>query len=198
MSPKVAVLFLSVCLSAISLYAAEPIDAAKISPSIAQVVKMHESGVAPDVLLAYVRETPVSKPNAEEVLYLTEKGIPKDVIVTLLSKRVWTETPAPQSHEPAPAQPQAQTQTALPPAVATTQPTTQSVVYVQQPAPVTYVGAPYYPYYPYYSSYYPYYYPSVAVGIGFGYGYGWGHGWGGHGHWHGGGNHGGGIHVHRR
>ena len=190
MSVKVAVILaLSALLSVGSLTAA---DASKISPGIAQVVKLHESGVGPEVLLSYVKETAIPKPNAEEVLYMTEKGIPKDVIVTLLSKKVWSDTPAPQS-QPQPAA--AETRTALPPAVSSAQPATQSVVYVQQPAPtVTYVGAPYYyPYYPYY----PYYsYPAVSVGIGFGYGWGWGHGWHGSGWGHHGG--GGGIHVHHR
>ncbi|HKQ39876.1 MAG TPA: hypothetical protein VJ063_17490 [Verrucomicrobiae bacterium] len=183
MSVKVVVALFSIGLGVLSL-TAEPIDASKVSPSIAQVVKMHDAGVADDVLLAYVKETPISKPSAEEVLYLTEKGIPKDVIVTLLSKRVWTETPAPQS-QPQSTQ-QAQPQSALPPAVAPAQPATQSTVYVQQPAPVvTYVApAPYY-YYPYYR---PYYYgPTFSFGIGLG------HSWGGS-HWH----HGGGVHLHHR
>ena len=160
-------------------------DTLTVSPSVAQVVKLHDSGVSGDVVLAYVKETPISKPNADEVLYMTEKGIPKEVIVAMLSKRVWADTPAPQS-QPAPAQ----YQTQLPPAVSTAQPATQTVVH--QPAPtVTYVSPP--PVYSYYYS--PYYYdpwPAVAVGIGFG--YGWGHwGWG-HGHW----GHGGGIRVHHR
>lgn len=178
MSVKVAVILFSICLGVLSLTGAEPVDAPRISPSIAQVVKMHQSGVAPDVLLAYVKETPVSKPSAEEVLYLTEKGIPKDVIVAMLSKRVWSDTPAPQS------QPPPQTQTALPPAVAPAQ-AAQSVVYVQQPAPVVTYAAPYY--YPYYPYYRPWYGPSFSIGIGLG------HYWGGH-HWH----HGGGIHVRHR
>jgi hypothetical protein len=195
MSVKLAIILgLSALLGVASIRAAEGIDASKISPGIAQVVKMHEAGVAPEVLLSYVRETAVPKPNAEEVLYMTDKGIPKDVIVTLLSKKVWSDTPAPQS-QPQPQPAATENHSTLPPAVSTAQPATQSVVYVQQPAPaVTYVGAPYYyPYYPYY----PYYsYPAVSVGIGFGYGYGWGHGWhgGGWGHSHGGG----GIHVHHR
>jgi len=191
MSMKVAVVLFSLCLSAISLSAADPVDASKVSPGIAQVVKMHDAGVADDVLFAYVRETAIPKPSAEEVLYLTEKGIPKDVIVTLLSKKVWSDTPAPQSQPQAAIEPHNNT---LPPAVANAQPATQSVV-VQQPAPtVTYVGAPYYPYYSYYPSYYPYYYgygPTFSVV--FVYVYGYGHGWHGGG-WH----HGGGIHVHHR
>lgn len=199
MSVKVFVLLIAiVCLAAVPSRAAE--DAAKISPGIAQVVKLHESGVGADVLLTYVKETPITKPNAEEVLYLTEKGIPKEVIVALLTKRVWTDNPPAQSQAapaPAPAQQpaQAQTQQQLPPAVATAQPATQSVVYVQQP-PVTYAAPYYYPYYGYpYSYYYPYY-PSVSVGIGLGY---WGGWYGGGHHWHGGGHgHGGGIHVHHR
>jgi hypothetical protein len=179
---SVALLF-SAWLGIASSIAAQPVNPSNVSPSIAQIVKMHESGVAADVLLAYVKETPISKPGAEEVLYLTEKGISKDVIVTLLSKRVWADNVAPQS-QPAPVQTQAQAQTQLPPAVAATQPASQSVVYVQQPAPpVTYVTpAPYY--------YSPWYYdpwPRFSIGIGLG------HGWyGGH-HWHG---HGG-IHGHR-
>lgn len=184
MSVKFSAVLAMMCLGALVGLAAEPLDVSKLSPSIVQVVKMHESGVAADVLLAYVKETPISKPNAEEVLYLTEKGIPKDVIVALLSKRVWADTAAPQS-QTAQAQPQGQTQTALPPAVTPAQPASQSVVYVQQPAPViTYAAPYYYPYYPYYR---PWYGPSISFGIGFG------HHWGGH-HWH----HGGGIHVRHR
>ena len=195
MSVKVLVL-LSVCLAVISLFAAESVNPSKISPSIAQVVKMHEAGVAPDVLLAYVNETPISKPSAEEVLYLTEKGIPKEVILAMLTKRVWADnTPAQSQPAPEPVQPQNQSQ--LPPAVTTSQAVTQTVVHVQQPAPVAYVAPPYYSYYPYY---YPYY-PRVSVGVGFGYGWYGGHHWGGHhhhGHHHGGHHHGGGIRVHRR
>ncbi len=165
--------------------------AAEVSPGLAQVVKLHESGVGPEVLLAYVKETPISKPNADEVLYLTEKGIPKEAIIALLSKRVWSETPAPQSQP-------AQTQSQLPPADTKSPPATQTVVEVQQPAPtVTYVSPP--PYYPY-PYYYPYYrpsyynpWPAFSVGVGIGLGHAWhhGHGWH-HGHHH----HG--IRVHRR
>jgi hypothetical protein len=167
--------------------ASQAAEAPKVSPSIAQVVKLHESGVSAEVLLAYVKETPISKPNADEVLYLTEKAIPKEVVVAMLSKRVWADMPAAQS-QPAPAQ--AQTQSQLPPAVTTRQPATQTVVYVQQPTPaVTYVGAP-----AYYPGYYyrPWYYdPWPAFSIGFGFGHAWHHG-----HW--GHHHHGGIHVHRR
>jgi hypothetical protein len=161
------------------------LGAAEVTPGIAQVVKLHESNVGPEVLLAYVKETPIAKPNADEVLYLTEKGIPKEVIVTLLSKRVWAETPPPQS------QPAVQTQSQLPPAVTAAQPATQTVVHVQPTPAVTY-AAPYYPYYyPYY--YRPYYNPWPAFSIGLGFGYGWGHGWHGHG-----GHHHHGIRVHHR
>jgi len=165
-------------------------DTPPVAPSVAQVVKLHDSGVSADVLLAYVKETPIARPNADEVLYMTEKGIPKEVIVAMLSKRVWVDTPAPQS-QPAPAQ-----NNQLPPAVSQAQPASQTVVHVQQPAPtVTYVSpAPAYYYDPYY--YNPW--PAFAVGVGIGYGWGgWGHYGYGHGGWgHGGWNHGGGIHVH--
>ena len=161
--------------------AAEPEGATSISPSIEQVVKLHDSGVVADVLLAYVRETPMAKPNADEVLFLTERGIPKEIIVTMLSKRIWAESPPTQSQR-APTQGHTQ----LPPAVAPTQAATQTVIYLQPPAPsVTYVSPP-----PVY--YNPWYYdpwPRVSLGIGFGFGH-HGHHWRGH-HRHG-------IGIHRR
>lgn len=184
-----AKILVGVAVSLALIGVAQAIELAKVSPSVAQVVKMHESNVATDVLLAYVKETPIPKPNAEEVLYLSEKGVGKDVIVAMLSKRVWAEAPAPGATPP-------QTQTQLPPAVTPAQPAPQTVV-VQQPAPtVTYVTPP-----PVY--YAPRYYdpwPRLSIGIGLGHfwhhGPHWGHYWHGHRHhWH----HGhGGLHVHRR
>lgn len=166
-------------------------ESPRVSPAIAHVVKLHESGVNEDVMLAYAKGTEVPKPTAEEIIYLNEKGVSKDVMIALLNK---TPVPAPATNGSGrilakPVYEQAHRD--LPPAVEQTPPVTETVVQVQQPAPAaTYVTPP-----PVY--YAPLYYdPWPRFSIGFGFGHWWGHGhhhhWGHHGHhW---GSHGGGGH----
>ena len=163
-----------------------------VSPDLVKIVKLVESGVSEEVVLAYVRNSPVPKPNADEIVYLHRAGVSTPVLTALLSKNGTSHAaPASEPVNSAPAKPvYVQSQSA--PA---------SVAYVEQPS--SYVASqpavvyapsyppPYYTYtYPYYS-YYPSYYPWPAISLGFGFGYyhGYGH-HGGH-YYYGHGYHGG-------
>src|SRR5687768_8970244 len=69
-------------------------EGVQVSPAISQVVKLHESGVSEDVIMAYARGSDVPKPTAEEIIYLSQKGISKDVMMALVTKQV-APAPAP-------------------------------------------------------------------------------------------------------
>src|SRR5689334_9043542 len=62
-------------------------DLPRVSPAITQIVKMHDAGVGEDVMLAYVQNSTVPKPNVDELIYLHEAGVSKTVVTTLLSRR---------------------------------------------------------------------------------------------------------------
>src|SRR5688500_15625822 len=62
-----------------------------VAPAIAQLAKLNDSGVSEEVLLAYVQNSPVPKPNAEELIYLHERGVSTPVITSLLKRN---DTPA--------------------------------------------------------------------------------------------------------
>jgi hypothetical protein len=87
----------------------------RVSAGIAQLAKLQEAGVTEEVLLAYVQNSWVPKPNAEEVIYLHERGVSGSVMATLLKRKDVLVTPpaAPAyeqvaaTSEAAPAQPAA-------------------------------------------------------------------------------------------
>ena len=129
-------------------------DSAKLSPGIAEVVKLFDSGVPEDVLLAYIQNSHVGSPNAAELVYLHELGLSTRVSVALLvhgnkSVRSSTEAPATESSNgAAPSQPTLARPMYAQPAAASpvvyTQPTPVYVqsapVYVQPTPTATYVG----------------------------------------------------------
>ena len=59
----------------------------RVSPGIAQLAKLRDTGLTEEVMVAYVQNSSVPKPNAEELIYLHERGIPP-VVMTALLKRV--------------------------------------------------------------------------------------------------------------
>ncbi|HMJ66253.1 MAG TPA: hypothetical protein VK615_12985, partial [Candidatus Binatia bacterium] len=164
---------------------------AKVTPGLAQVVKLVQSGVADDVVLSYVENSELPKPTADDVIQLHGAGVSDRVLLALLSKKPVATIPTNNGSEPAKS---IESPAPVPP---------QTTVYVQrspavyvQPAPaVTYAPSYYsYPYSYNYGSYgYPYYgyyrWPSVSLSFGFGHGFGhhsYDHHFGGHGGHHGG------------
>src|SRR5262245_22110656 len=104
---------------------AENEAASKVSPDLAKVIKLFESGVGEDVVLAYVRSSPVPKPTADEIVYMHQAGIPSSVIVALLSKNGTANTSAaPEAVNSA--------HTATKPAYEQSASTSPSVVYVDR------------------------------------------------------------------
>src|SRR5262245_25052327 len=88
----------------------------KVSPALAQVIKLVQAGVNEDVILAYITNSPSPFTlTAEEILYMNDLGTPPQVLTTLVrsessSSKVApvavsqrTETPAPPPATPAPA-----------------------------------------------------------------------------------------------
>lgn len=169
----------------------------KVSPSLTKVVNLVESGVGEEVLLAYVRNSTVSKPNADEIVYLHEAGVPTPVITALLSKNgISNSSPSSETGDSGPilAKPvYAQT----PSAPASVVNVERAPTYVQPQPTVVYVPS----YAPQYYSYpsYPGYYAGPAISLGFSFGghHGFGHHFFGHhqgGHHFFGGHHLGGHH----
>jgi len=159
------------------LFQAQAVEVAatvKVTPGVAQVLKLVQSGVADDVVVSYVENSTLPKPTADDVIQLHGAGVSDRVLLALLSKKPAATVPANNASEPAKG---VESPAPAPP---------QTTVYVQrspevyvQPAPaVTY--APTYYSYPYsynYGSYgYPYYgyyrWPSVSLAFGFGHGFG--------------------------
>lgn len=166
----------------------------KVSPALTQVVKLSESGVAEDVVLAYIHNSRVPKPNADEIIYLHEAGVSKTVVMALLAKNGASETAGTQPVARAESStPQGASERVLArPEYAQTSPAVSAPtrVYVESPPPVyvqptppTVVYAPAYPPsyaygyadypYPYYGGYYAG--PSLALGFSFGGHHGFGH-----------------------
>ncbi len=179
-------------------HAAEVAVTTKLSPGLMQVVKLVQSGVAEEVVLSYIENSPVPRPHADDVIQLHGVGVPDRVLMALLSKKVTFSEPAAAGNmKNNGAEPARRFE-----APASTPPP-QTAVYVQrppavyiQPAPTvayapSYYSYPYYSYpyysYPYYS--YPYYHrygytwPAVSLAFGFGHFFGhhsFGHHFGGH------------------
>lgn len=195
------------------LQAQETKGEAKVAPGLEKVVKLVESGVGEEVVLAYVRNSPVPKPNADEIIHLHQSGVPSVVITALLSKNGTANASAA-------SEPVTSGRILTKPVYEQPASAPASVVYVErapsyvQPQPtVVYVPSSTPQYYPY--SYYPGYHSSPGISLGFDFGH---HGFGlghhlfghhlgghlfsghhgshafGHGGHHGGGHHGGGHH----
>jgi hypothetical protein len=197
---------------AFTAFAVNAADLPRVAPAISQLAKMHDAGVSEDVMLAYVQNSSMPKPNADELIYLHEAGVSKNVITTLLSRRdaaVQTQAAAPEpvqaaNSEPVLAKPEyAKQQPSGPTVVMQQEPRQATSTVIVHPAPprvvlappaleTYYLGPNYYPYYPYYSRPWYGYGPTFSIGFGFGNHWGGGHhGWhggGGHGGWHGGGH----------
>src|SRR5688572_25587366 len=76
---------------------------APAAPELAQVIKLAESGVDEEVVLAYIRSARIPKPSADDVIYLHQAGLSKRVILAVVSK---TE-PSPAPKRPSIATPSA-------------------------------------------------------------------------------------------
>ena len=187
---------------------AQPTVKASVSPSIAEVVRLHNSGISEDLMLAHIRNSTTPQPSADEILYLHEAGVSKSVITAMIqggqSRKVEvTVEPTPSGPKSigsgrllakpeweqsayaadAAAVPHSQTEVVETPAQQQSSAPTPAPVYVQQPAPVYVTPAPVVSYYaPRYYDHYDWYRPGFSIGFGFGHGWG-GHGWG-HRHYH--------------
>lgn len=64
----------------------------RVSSGIAQLAKLRETGLTEEVMVAYVQNSSIPKPNAEELIYLHERGVSSAVITALLKRN---DTPAP-------------------------------------------------------------------------------------------------------
>jgi hypothetical protein len=81
--------------SAEALAAQSPLAPAKLSERLQEVVKLAQSGVGDDVIVAYIQNYPGSfDPTPDQILYLTDLGI-SDVVVTALVNHHVTPAPAP-------------------------------------------------------------------------------------------------------
>jgi hypothetical protein len=78
--------------------------AVTLSDRLQEVVKLAESGVGDDVILAYIQNSPVAfNPTPEEIVYLTDVGL-SDVVITALVHHKGTQVaaqPAPTPANPA-------------------------------------------------------------------------------------------------
>ena len=103
----------------------EPSLNTRLSPAVAEIVKLAQGGVTEDVLLAYVEKTPATyNLSVEEILYLYDLGLPVPVISSLIRHSNGSEqalananrAPAPEPAAPQYApQPSAPQPTELPP-----------------------------------------------------------------------------------
>lgn len=173
--------------SAVNSSLVERLKSINISPAAKEIVRLSDAGMEAVVLQAYVENTRTrDNPNADDILYLHEHGIPGSIIAAMIQRaaKVREQTP-PEQASPAPqlAQP--------PPAGASPQsPVVISPTYVAPVIAPTYVApavsptyvypaysnygytSPYYSYWPYasYSSYsycnpWPRYYTRPYVGF---------------------------------
>jgi len=172
---------------------------AMLSPGLAKVVQMMDSGVSEDVVLAYVQNSAVPRPNADEVIRLHEAGVPDRVTLALLAKKAAVsgehngKNGSNGNNErvitrPSYAQPQATAPQTAPVYVQS------APVYVQREPVVVYsspvYSSPAYYDYPYYRYNYGYSWPVISLGFDFAFGH--------HGFFHGGhfGGHQGFVGVH--
>ena len=184
-----------------------------VSPSVAEVVRLHKAGTPEEVMLAYVRNSAVAPLKSDDVLYLNDAGVSKTVIMAmlkqprqqtveaspaathvgsgrLLAKPEWEQS-VNAAKAPADSEPSTTTGTTTSEAtpVAKTAPVVTAPLTPPAPVVRNYYAPGYYPYY----GYYDWYRPSISIGLGFGsyWGHGHYHGYHGHGiHYSGGGHHG--------
>lgn len=104
-----------------------------ISDRLQEVVKLAQSGVGDDVILAYIQNVPVPfNPTAEEILYLTDMGL-SDVVITGLVNHRGTQVQVAQQPAPAPSAPAAPADQPAPEAAAATYNPEPQVVYSSPP-----------------------------------------------------------------
>ncbi len=132
-----------------------PIKPVELSSRLQEVVKLAQSGVGDDVILAFIQNSQAPfRPTPEEIVYLTDLGISDVIITALVNHRA---DPPPVARQPAQSQapagmPPATTQ---PPAEATYNPEPQ-VVYSSPPVVQYVTPAPAVEYDYFYSSLTPY------------------------------------------
>ncbi len=71
-----------------------PVD---LSPAVAEIAKLVQSHVSDDVILSYIRNSGVIyKPTADEIVYLNDLGVSKQVLTELIErgKTTWVGNPA--------------------------------------------------------------------------------------------------------
>ena len=129
-----------------------------VMPWVSDVVKMNDAGIAPDVIVNYVRNTDArSTLDADSIIYLRDHGISSSLITTMIQHgAVAPSAPAPQSvpmpTTPAPTPAYAQYAAAPAQDYSADQPQ-PAVNYYYYSSPGYGYGTPYY-YYPYYPVYY--------------------------------------------
>ena len=165
---------------------AETATLPQVSPAIAQLAKLQQSGVNQEVMLAFVQNSSVPKPNAEELIYLHEQGVATSVITSLLNRKD-APVAATASAASAPTVPANQPT----PNPAPTEPLIVGSAPSQPQSSVIYFpasGSHYVPRYnesyfaPYFGTY-PFVGPTFSVGVGFGHYGHFGHYRGHHGGW---------------
>src|SRR5258708_13908267 len=74
--------------AAFSAAAADPAVAAPAySPGVADVVKMADAKVDPEIIKAYIHSSPVAySPSASEIIALNDRGLPPDVLTAILHR----------------------------------------------------------------------------------------------------------------
>ncbi|MGO8701945.1 MAG: DUF6600 domain-containing protein [Limisphaerales bacterium] len=78
--------------------AGEPALPANLSPGLAEIIRLAQAHVEEGVILSYIQNSgQVYTPSAEEILYLSDLGLPQNVIAALFKDR-----PAPPAPEAAP------------------------------------------------------------------------------------------------
>src|SRR5208282_4879674 len=68
--------------------AAEPNLPADLSPGLAEIIRLAQAHVGDGVILAYIQNSgQVYSPSAEEILYLSDLGLPQNVIAALFKDK---------------------------------------------------------------------------------------------------------------
>jgi len=99
-----------------------------LSPELAEVIRLAESGLSDDVILAYIqRSPPASAVSADQIVYLRDLGISSPVLQALVERSAPAQgqsaTPAaPPAMSPAPPAPTPESPAPPPPATASTAP----------------------------------------------------------------------------
>ena len=84
-----------------AVVAGVPALPADLSPGLAEVIKMAQAHIAEDTILAYIQNSGQTyNPSADEVLYLSDLGVPDKVVAALLKKPEAAPAPAPAAERP--------------------------------------------------------------------------------------------------